>query len=138
MIYIASDHGGFNMKTELMERLTNKDINYTDLGCYSTESVDYPSIANLLSEKINENDSGIIICGTGIGVSIACNRYSHIRCALCHDNFTARMARQHNNANVVALGGRVLGIEIAWDIVQHFLCTDFEGGRHYARVKMLS
>lgn len=138
MLYIASDHGGFNMKKEIIEKLNNTTISYTDLGCYSTESIDYPNIANLLSGKIEKNDFGIIICGTGIGVSIACNRYSHIRCALCHDNFTAKLARQHNDSNVLALGGRILGIEVAWDIVQQYLSTEFDGGRHNRRIKLLS
>ena len=137
MIYLASDHAGFNMKKEIIKRLNSTKISYTDLGCNSIESVDYPNIAKNLCQKIKDGDIGIIICGTGIGVSIASNRHKHIRCALCHDNYTAKAARQHNNANVLALGGRVIGIEVAWDMVQHFLITDFEGGRHTKRVQLL-
>jgi len=137
MIYLASDHAGFNMKKEIIKLLNSTKISYTDLGCNSIESVDYPNIANNLCQKIKDGDIGIIICGTGIGVSIASNRHKHIRCALCHDNYTAKAARQHNNANVLALGGRVIGIEVAWDMIQHFLITDFEGGRHTKRVQLL-
>ena len=137
MIYLASDHAGFNMKKEIIKSLNSTKISYTNLGCNSIESVDYPNFANNLCQKIKDGDIGIIICGTGIGGSIASNRHKHIRCALCHDNYTAKAARQHNNANVLALGGRVIGIEVAWDMVQHFLITDFEGGRHTKRVQLL-
>lgn len=138
MIYITSDHGGFQMKSELLKKIKNEgNLIITDLGCNSTESVDYPNIANNLCNLINEDDMGIIICGTGLGVSIASNRHKHIRCALCHNTYTARMAREHNNANILAMGGRVVGIEVAWSILKVFLKTKFMAGRHLRRIKLL-
>ena len=131
MLYIASDHGGYSMKNQIIEHL---EIECTDLGCFSIESCDYPNIANILCERIQNEDIGILICGSGIGITIAANRHPHIRCALCHDNLTAKLSRQHNNANVLALGGRILGIALAWDIVHAFLDTQFDGGdRHIKR-----
>ena len=135
MIYIASDHGGFELKQYLLEK---SNFIITDLGCYDTTSVDYPNIANKLCLSMNHYDTGIIICGTGIGVSITCNRHRYIRCALCHNYYTAEMARKHNDANILALGGRVLEKEYALEILKKFLSTEFEGGRHEGRIKLLS
>ena len=137
MIYLASDHAGFNMKKEIIKRLNSTKISYTDLGCNSIESVDYPNFANNLCQKIKDGDIGIIICGTGIGVSIASNRHNHIRCALCHDNYTAKAARQHNNANVLALGARLSKYKDIEEIVEIWLKTPFEGGRHLKRINMI-
>jgi len=135
MIYIASDHGGFYHKQFLLQHLP-KSI---DLGCFSPDSVDYPLIADQLCQKITDNDIGIILCGTGIGVSIQCNRYNHIRCGLCHDNYTAQMAKEHNNANVIALGARVLTAEDCLAIIQTFLHTDASNEpRHVRRRQLLS
>ena len=133
-IYIASDHAGYSLKSILTKR-----FNLTDLGCDSAEqSVDYPDFAQKLSQKIENNDFGILICGSGIGISIAANRSKHIRAALCENEKTAALSRKHNNANVLCLGARLIGEEKAIKIVETFISTKFEGGRHDARVEKLS
>lgn len=139
-IAIASDHGGFEMKSILKEELIGRGIAVVDLGTDGPGSVDYPDFAAAMAQAIREGraEAGILICGTGIGISIAANRYPEIRAALVHDAFTARMARLHNDANVLCLGGRVIGIEIAKDCLAVFLDTAFEGGRHARRVAKLS
>jgi ribose 5-phosphate isomerase B len=139
-IAIASDHGGFEMKTLLKEELASRGIAVLDLGTDGPDSVDYPDFAAAMARAIRDGraELGILICGTGIGISIAANRYPEIRAALVHDAFTARMARQHNDANVLCLGGRVIGIELAKDCLAVFLDTEFEGGRHARRVAKLS
>lgn len=133
-IAIAADHGGYNYKDAIKTRFDA--IEWIDLGTDSGASVDYPDYAHALADclKSGEADTGILICGTGIGISIAANRHSHIRAALCTDPTMARLTRQHNNANVLALGERIIGLELAYDIVQTFLNTQFEGGRHENRI----
>ncbi len=139
-IVIASDHAGFNLKESIKEFL-KKEENYEiiDVGCYSCESVDYPVYGIEAVKKIlkKEADLGILICGTGIGMSILANRFPSIRAALCQEPFSAKMARLHNNANVLVLGGRVIGNGIAIEIVKTFLSTPFEGGRHERRLNLI-
>lgn len=139
-IAIGADHGGFQMKAQLKELIAEMGHEVVDVGCYSTESVDYPDFAAALSEKVagGECPRGILICGTGIGMSIAVNREQRIRAALCHDEYTARLSREHNNANVLCLGARVLGPGVAEAIVQTWLTTDFDGGRHQLRIDKYS
>ena len=140
-IAIAADHGGYDLKKEIQTfTFENLNIEWIDLGTHSKDSVDYPDFAEKLCEalKNGEADKGILICGTGIGISIAANRHPHIRSALCTDTTMARLTRQHNDANVLALGERIIGVEAAKDIVKTFLETEFEGGRHARRVEKLS
>ena len=137
-IIIGSDHGGYGLKEILITSLKEKGIAVEDAGCYNAESVHYPVIAQKVVGAIlaNRFERGILICGTGIGMSIAANRYNGIRAALCYDHYTARLAREHNNANVLVLGGRTTGDEIAKDILDVWLHTEFQGGRHQIRVEM--
>lgn len=139
-IYIASDHGGFFLKEQIFKYLQDKSTNIIDLGTESPSSVDYPDFAKLLvSEiKINKNSLGILLCGTGIGMSIAANRYSHIRAALCTDEEMAMLSRNHNNANVLVIGGRTTSLNSAKKIIDSFLQTEFEKGRHVKRLKKIS
>ena len=137
-IIIGSDHGGYNLKNEIKQYLNSKGYEVQDLGCYSTESCDYPLVAKAVAEKVlEENSKGILVCGTGIGVSIAANRYNGIRASHCTDTFTARMTRMHNNSNILCLGERITGIGLALDIVDIWLNTEFEGGRHQKRIDMI-
>ncbi|HJE20311.1 MAG TPA: ribose 5-phosphate isomerase B [Aliicoccus persicus] len=138
-VAIASDHGGFNLKREIVRYLEDKGIDYEDFGTDSSDSVDYPDFARPLSEKVKngEFDRGILICGTGIGMSIAANRISGVRCALVHDTFSAKATREHNNSNVLAMGERVIGVGLALEIVDVWLNTEFEGGRHERRVNKI-
>lgn len=138
-IFIASDHAGFVAKEYTKNLLLNLRYDVCDLGCNSDKiSVDYPDFAKLLCSKItDEKIYGVLICGSGIGISIAANRYTHIRCALCHDTYTAKLSRLHNNANVLAFGGRILGIGEIEDIVKTFFSSEFEGGRHKIRIDKL-
>lgn len=137
-IIIGSDHGGFNLKTEIIKHLEELGYEVSDLGCYSKESCDYPLIAKSVAEKVlDSNSRGILICGTGIGVSIAANRYKGIRASHCTDTFTARMTRMHNDSNILCLGERITGVGLALDIVDIWLNTDFEGGRHQKRIDMI-
>jgi ribose 5-phosphate isomerase B len=140
IIAIAADHGGFDLKSALVPMLQELGLIVLDLGTGSRESVDYPDYADAVAAALIEGRArrGILICGTGIGISIAANRHPGIRAALCHDSLTARLARQHNDANVLALGGRVIGIETAKDCLTAFLNTPFEGGRHARRVAKLA
>lgn len=137
-VAIACDHGGYDLKEEIKSRFS--DIEWMDLGCDSKESVDYPDFGKKLADVIasGDVDTGVLICGTGIGISIAANRSSAVRCGLCTDTTMARLTREHNDANVLALGARITGIESAIDIVDVFLKTEFEGGRHARRVEKLS
>jgi len=138
-IIIGSDHGGFNLKQEIVAHLKKLGYQVSDLGCYSLDSCDYPVIAKAVAKKVlEENSRGILICGTGIGVSIAANRFNGIRASHCTDTFTARMTRMHNDSNVLCLGERITGQGLALDIVDIWLNTEFEGGRHQRRVDMLS
>lgn len=136
-IAIGSDHGGFEYKEEIIKHLKEKGYeNIIDCGTYSKDSCDYPIIAKEVAKKVvsKEADKGILICGTGIGMSIAANKVKGIRAALCGDTFSARATRAHNNSNILCLGERVIGIELAFDIVDIWLKTDFEGGRHQRRI----
>jgi ribose 5-phosphate isomerase B len=139
IVAIAADHGGFDLKESLVPILREAGLTVLDLGTTSRESVDYPEFADALAAALNAGRArrGVLICGTGIGISIAANRHPGIRAALCHDGLTARLARQHNDANVLVLGGRVIGIETAKDCLTTFLDTPFEGGRHARRVAKL-
>ena len=140
IVAIAADHGGYELKTALLPELKALGFEVLDLGTNSTDSVDYPNFAKAVVAAIGDGRAqrGVLICGTGIGMSIAANRQRHIRCALAHDATTAQLARQHNDANVLALGARVLGIETAKACLRIFFTTAFEGGRHARRVAQLS
>ena len=135
-IFLSSDHGGFELKEKVKKFLIDNNFEYEDLGCSSLEPVDYPDYAKLLSKKIKDknNSKGILFCGTGIGISMAANRFPHIRAALCTSVEMASKSRKHNDANVLALGGRILEDKLALEIVKEFLHTDFEAGRHSFRV----
>lgn len=139
-IAFASDHGGYDLKQVLLEDLRAKGFDVLDLGTNGPESVDYPDYAGLMAKAIADGKAGrgVLICGSGIGISIAANRYPHIRAALVHDGLTARLSRLHNDANVIAMGGRILGVELARDCLDIFLNTEFEGGRHERRVAKMS
>ena len=137
-IIIGSDHGGYNLKQVIINHLNNIGYEVEDLGCYSTESCDYPVIAKAVSNKVLEtNRRGILVCGTGIGMSIAANRFDGIRASHCTDTFTARMTRMHNDSNILCLGERITGAGLAIDIVDIWLNTEFEGGRHQKRIDMI-
>lgn len=138
-IVLASDHGGFELKEKVKDYLSNRGFTISDLGIYTLESVDYPDIAKKAAEKVIELSSprNILFCGTGIGISIAANRFKGIRCAVVHDLFTAEMAARHNNANFIALGGRVDYRENVLDIIDTYLKHPFEGERHQKRIAKL-
>jgi ribose 5-phosphate isomerase B len=138
-IALASDHGGFELKEKVKAHLQKLGIESVDLGCNSGESVDYPDYGKSCGESVMSGDAerGIVICGTGIGISIAANKVKGIRCALCTNLFMAEMSRKHNDANILALGGRVLDANLAIAIVDTWLFTEFEGDRHRRRVEML-
>lgn len=135
-VVIASDHGGVNLKRTVVEYLTEKNIDFTDLGPETTASVDYPDYAKPVAEKVasGEYDKGILICGTGIGMSITANKLKGIRCALVHDTFSARATRAHNDSNILAMGERVIGPGLALEVVDTWINTEFEGGRHEKRI----
>ena len=139
-IVIGADHGGFDVKEHLLEMLKKGGHEVTDVGCFSTDSVDYPDIAAEVEKKIVNGgcERGILICGTGIGVSIAINRNRSIRAALCHDEYTAVMSREHNDANVLCFGARVIGAGVAESMVNRWLATEFAGGRHQRRIDKFS
>ncbi|MFV2073256.1 MAG: ribose 5-phosphate isomerase B [Thermoanaerobaculales bacterium] len=139
MIVIASDHAGVDLKARLVRFLEAVGRRCRDLGPQDESSVDYPDFAHRLAQvvAIGETEKGILICGTGIGMSMTANRHSGVRAALCHDAFTAEMARRHNDANVLCMGARVLGVDMAEQITQVFLDTEFEGGRHQRRVEKI-
>lgn len=139
MLAIGSDHGGFELKNHIIKHLEEKGIEYKDFGCYDEKSVDYPDIAQIVCNSINngECERGILICGTGIGISIAANKIDGIRAAHCHDVYSAQMSKRHNNANVLCMGGRVIGSELAFMIVDNWLNAEFEGGRHAARIEKI-
>ena len=137
-ILIGSDHGGYKLKNEIIKHLESLDIEVEEFGCYSEESCDYPVIAKAVSESVlKTGNRGILVCGTGIGMSIAANRYDGIRASHCTDTFTARMTRMHNDSNILCLGERITGVGLALDIVDIWLKTEFEGGRHLKRINML-
>ncbi|PLR81168.1 ribose 5-phosphate isomerase B [Bacillus canaveralius] len=139
-VAIASDHGGVNIRQEIISLMKDLKIEYVDLGCDCETSVDYPDYAIPVAEKVSrgEVDRGILICGTGIGMSIAANKVQGIRCALVHDIFSAKVTREHNNSNILAMGERVIGPGLARGIAEVWLTTSFEGGRHENRVNKIS
>ena len=139
-IAIAADHAGFRLKSIIKDELESLGYAVLDLGTDGLDSVDYPDFGDAMAVALKNRDvpRGILICGTGIGIGIAANRHAHVRAAVCHDVTTARLARQHNDANVMALGARIVGEQVAKDCLREFLATTYEGGRHDRRVKMLS
>ena len=139
-IAIACDHAGFELKKELKIELSNLNFDVLDLGTDGEDSVDYPDFGYAMGDAIKQNKvaRGILVCGSGIGISIAANRHTHIRAALIHDALGAKMSRLHNDANVIVFGGRMIGLDVAINCLQVFLNTDFEGGRHAKRVDKLS
>ncbi len=138
-IAIACDHGGYLLKQDLLIWMEENDIEYEDFGCFSTESVDYPVFAEKAARAVADGtcDKGVVICTTGIGVSIAANKVKGIRCALCTDSLQAEMTRRHNDANMMAIGAGFTGKNMAERMVEVFLTTEFEGGRHERRVNKM-
>ena len=140
MIAIGSDHGGYDLKERIVAYLKEKGISYEDMGCYSKDSVDYPTFGHAVAHAVADGkcEKGIVVCTTGIGISIAANKVPGIRCALCSDTLSAKMTRLHNDANVLALGGGMIGNNLAIDIVETFLNTPFSGEeKHQRRIDML-
>lgn len=139
IIAFGCDHGGYTLKKDIVALLEQSGHTVLDMGCFSEDSVDYPDFAAAVCATLLDGRAqrGILVCGTGIGMSIAANRHPHIRAALCHEAFTARMSREHNDANVLCLGARVLGIGIVLDIVKTWLITEFAGGRHLRRITLM-
>ena len=138
-IAVAADHGGYKLKEKVKEHLLERGIEVEDLGTHSEESVDYPIYGKLCGEAVasGQADLGVVVCGTGIGISIAANKVHGIRCGLCTSVEMAHLTKQHNNANILALGGRTTGDELAMESVDEWLDTQYEGGRHQRRVEML-
>lgn len=135
-VVIGVDHGGFSLKKEIVEHLEKQGFEISDMGTYSEASCDYPDIAHKVAGAVakGEFELGILICGTGIGMSLAANKVPNIRAALCQDTYSARMARAHNNSNILCLGARVTGLGLMLDIIDTYLNESFEGGRHARRV----
>ena len=135
-VAVGSDHGGFEYKAKIIDYLKEHNFEYEDVGTFTKDSCDYPIIAKKVATKVvsGEADKGILICGTGIGMSITANKVKGIRAALCSDTFSARATRAHNNSNILCLGERVIGDCLAIDIVDVWLHTEFEGGRHQRRI----
>ena len=140
MIAIGSDHGGYKLKEEIKKYLEEKEIEYKDCGTNSEERIDYPEIAKTVAEQVKNKkcNSGILICRSGIGMSIVANKYKGIRCALCHDEFTAKYARLHNDSNILAIGADVVSENEAICILRMWLATEFEGGRHQERINLIN
>lgn len=138
-IALGCDHGGYDLKQTVIKLLEEKGYEYEDFGCYSTESCDYPVFGEAAARAVASGkcDCGIVICTTGIGISIAANKVKGIRCAHCADTLQAELCRRHNNANMLALGGGFTGPKLAGKMVEVFLSTEFEGGRHERRVKLM-
>ena len=138
-IAVACDHGGYALKNALMREMVNQGYEVIDYGTYSEESVDYPDYAYKAAKAVStgECEKGVVVCGTGIGVSMVCNKVKGIRCALVHDVFSAKATRAHNDTNMLAMGQRVIGEGLAIEILNAWLTTDYEGGRHDARIKKL-
>jgi ribose 5-phosphate isomerase B len=136
-VAIGSDHGGFALKKVILTLLEELEVEIQDVGCHTLASVDYPAFADLVSKKVtgNKADKGILICGTGIGMSMAANKHQGIRAALCSEQYTAHMSREHNDANILCLGERVTGPGVAEEIVRTWLSTPFGGGRHQRRIE---
>ena len=139
MIYIGSDHGGFELKNVIVENLKEKGFEVCDCGTFTKDSVDYPNVAKDVCEKVAGSDEkGILVCGTGVGMSMAANKVNGIRAVVASDAFSVRMSRVHNNANVLCLGQRVLGNALALMLVDEFLKSEFEGGRHKRRIELIT
>ncbi len=140
MLAIGCDHGGFELKNAIVKHLEENSVEFKDFGTYDGASVDYPDIASKVCKSIlsGECENGVLICGTGIGISIAANKHKGIRAAVCSDEFSAKFTRLHNNANVLCLGGRVIGSGLATELVDIFLNTGFEGGRHQTRLDKIT
>ncbi len=140
MIAIGCDHGGFALKEEMKNRLLQKGYEIKDFGCYTQDPVEYPDVAKQVSAEVAKGgyEFGILFCGTGIGMSIIANKHKGIRAALCCDCYSARMAKEHNNANIITLGGRTLGTELAFEIIQSFANAEFQGGIHAPRVEVMN
>jgi len=138
-ICIASDHAGFNLKEQIKDYLINKSVSIFDLGPYQNKSVDYPDYAKKLAKRIKykKSDIGILVCGSGTGMAISANKIKGIRAAVCYNPMSTRLSRQHNNANIIALGSRLTKKSLSLKLVEIFLKTKFEGGRHLRRVKKI-
>ncbi len=138
-LVLASDHGGFELKEEIKKHLEEKGHEIVDIGTYSTDSVHYPQYGRKAAEMVaaGEAERGILCCGTGIGISLAANKVKGIRCAVVSDAFSCKMSRAHNDANMLSLGGRVVGVGLALQLVDIWMETEFEGGRHQTRVDMI-
>lgn len=140
MIVIGADHGGYKLKEEIKKYLEEKEIKYEDKGTYSEDSVDYPNIAKAVASEVSNKkaDIGILICRSGIGMSMCANKFKNVRCALCYEEQTAKFSRMHNNANMLALGADYVTVNEAICILRQFLATEFEGGRHQNRVNLIT
>ena len=138
-LLLGADHGGVALKDVLIPYLTTRGVPWEDVGTFGTESVDYPDLAGKVAQAVSQGKvpRGILICGTGIGMAISANRYPRVRAAVCNDLFSAKMARAHNDANILALGGRMIGPGLALEILETFLNTPFEKGRHSRRIRKL-
>ena len=139
-VAIGCDHGAFELKEKVIKFLQGNGYDILDLGCNSLDSVDYPKYGKAVGEAVvnKEAEKGIVLCGTGIGISIAANKVKGVRAALCNNTTTARLTREHNDANVLAIGARMVGDVLAFEMVETFLTTEFEGGRHQKRIDMIS
>ena len=139
-IAVGADHGGVNLKKRIVETLVSRGYDVKDFGTFSTDSVDYPDIAKAVCTVVSdgEYERGLLVCGTGIGMSMTANKVKNIRAAVCDNTYSAKMCRAHNNANVLCMGERVIGVGVAFDILDAFLDTDFEGGRHQRRVDKIN
>ena len=139
MIAIGCDHGGYKLKEEIKKYLDEKEIQYKDLGCMSEERVDYPNIAKEVAKEVASKkcEKGILICRSGIGMSIVANKFKGIRCALCHDEFTAKYSKLHNNSNILAIVADAVSTNEAICILRMWIATEFEGGRHEERIKLI-
>ena len=138
-ITIGSDHAGYELKLKVIAHLQERGIEAIDVGTYSTDSCDYPDFAHAVCKNVQDGvtELGILVCGTGIGMSMAANKHKGIRAAACSDTFSARLTRMHNDANVLCFGERVVGMGLAFDLVDNFIDADFEGGKHQRRVDMI-
>ena len=138
-VCIASDHAGFNLKEEIKNHLINKNVSIFDLGPFNNHSVDYPDYAKKLANriKLKKSDVGILVCGSGTGMAISANKIKSIRAAVCYNLKSTRLSRQHNNANIIALGSRLTNKKLSFKLVETFLKTKFEGGRHLRRIKKI-
>lgn len=139
ILAVGCDHGGFELKQQIIAHLEETGVKYKDFGCFDTASVDYPEIAQRVTSAITSGEAvlGLLVCGTGIGMSMAANKVKGIRAAACSESFSAKFTRMHNDANVLCLGGRVIGPGAACELVDLFINTPFEGGRHERRVKAI-